>query len=433
MTQRPRLTEAEALTYRKSSLLAMLTYRRPAGSKTEKRFIHEFISPLGTTCDGFGNHYLRIGSAPILWSCHTDTVHKKGGYQELKRVGECTIAVHDACKASNCLGADDTAGVWLMREMIHANVPGLYVFHREEEIGSNGSRWIAANNAKLLEGIKFAVALDRKGFTDVITHQGVRTCSDEFAKSMGAQLGMNYVPSQFGMFTDTKNYRGLIGECTNLSVGYHGAHSSSETLDGIHLFALRDKLISLDVNALIEKRKAGEADKYDWTYGSEYYGYPSDYWGGDDYRRTYGSYSRSYYGHTPTADESYWGKVKKHYGRGSHTSITKQWDRKTQTFKIVTKTTYYPKPTTSVPVVKPASVPVVSQKKDLITLPDRVMQGEEYSDNELDELTSNPHLAMETIVRNHPEEVADFLEQYGIDVSEIADHIQDVLGYIRLR
>lgn len=264
-------------------LLKMLTTRRPAGSAAERAFIRAYIRPLGATPDAAGNYSLRIGNAPVLWSCHTDTVHSKGGTQAIQKVGRY---IHLAANSkSDCLGADDTAGVWLMREMIRSNVPGLYIFHRAEEKGCIGSRWIAKHRKKSLEGIKYAIALDRKGKQDVITHQLSRSCSDAFAKSAAAQLGMGFKPSPHGVFTDTASYTDLIGECTNLSVGYEGAHHASEMLDANFLDRLREKLINLDVTKLVFSRQPGEVDSYDWV--NEYYRKMDE---------KYGKGRRGYYG-----------------------------------------------------------------------------------------------------------------------------------------
>jgi hypothetical protein len=172
-------------------LLEMLSYRRPGGSKTERKFIRRYLAPLSMQIDQYGNHIKRIGDAPILWSCHTDTVHKFGGRQHTK-IQSNIVSANDA--QSNCLGADCTAGVWLMTEMIRANIPGLYVFHREEESGGMGSNWLLKNTPELLEGIKYAIAFDRRGNKSVITHQfGGRCCSDAFAASLANAIGMEHV------------------------------------------------------------------------------------------------------------------------------------------------------------------------------------------------------------------------------------------------
>src|SRR5579864_6491645 len=106
MTQQERGPEVE------NSLIAMLSFRRPAGSRSERKFISKFIWPLGVETDRKGNLFKRIGTAPIMWSSHTDSVHRMGGLQDLIRVGDFGIGVSTKSK-SNCLGADDAAGVWL--------------------------------------------------------------------------------------------------------------------------------------------------------------------------------------------------------------------------------------------------------------------------------------------------------------------------------
>jgi hypothetical protein len=249
-----------------AELMAMLSMRRPAWSKTERSFIKRFIRPLGMQEDAFGNLYKRIGTAPILWSSHTDTVHHSGGTQLLSlRSGVVT----QADKQSNCLGADCTAGVWLMAEMIRAGREGLYVFHRAEEIGGKGSSFIAHDTPALLDGILYAVAFDRRGTHSVITHQGARCCSESFSASLGLALGMGHSSDSGGTFTDTANYVDLIGECSNLSVGYAHEHTKRESLDVAYLMALRDALVALDPAVLVSERKPGEADPDDWQFNWE--------------------------------------------------------------------------------------------------------------------------------------------------------------------
>lgn len=256
-----------------TTLVEMLGYRRPAGSKTERKFIRRFIEPLGVQRDALGNLIKRIGNAPVLWSCHTDSVHREGGMQNIDlKDGFCIGLSPQSC--SNCLGADDAVGVYLMREMILAERPGLYVFHRSEECGGYGSNFIAQDTPALLKGIRFAIALDRRGKSDVITHQaGGRCCSDAFAESLTKALGGAYAPCDTGMFTDTANYTDLIGECTNVSVGYSGEHTAKEALDLRHVLALREALLDLDHTALEFSRKPGEHDPFDdqwgWPYGED--------------------------------------------------------------------------------------------------------------------------------------------------------------------
>jgi len=250
----------------------MLTYCRPAYSKTDEAFIDNFIKPVGVISDKAGNLVKVIGDNPtVMWSCHTDTVHSKEGFQAVDFKGQY-IRRKDQKEKKACLGADDTAGVWLMLEMIRAKKDGMYIFHRAEEVGGKGSSYIEKHTPELLDGIKYAIALDRKGTRDVITHQGMmRCCSNEFAGSLADAIGMKYKPDDTGSFTDTDNYTDLVGECTNLSIGYEYAHSSKEILDAGFLMKLRQRLIDLDYSKLKEKRKKGEEDPdYHRNYGYWY-------------------------------------------------------------------------------------------------------------------------------------------------------------------
>lgn len=245
-----------------AELLDMLSYRRPAGSRTERKFIREHLVPLGVEPDLFGNLILRIGAAPVLWSSHTDTVHRQGGNQILGQ-SKGLLCVYD--KNSNCLGADDTAGVWLMAQMIREQVPGLYVFHRQEESGGVGSSHIAYDTPELLDGIECAIAFDRRGTDSIITHQGGRCCSDVFADALSAEIGLGFSPDSGGIFTDTANYVDLIPECTNVSVGYHNEHSRAETLDSEHLFRLLDSVLRVNMDSLPIVRAAGATEDDKWA------------------------------------------------------------------------------------------------------------------------------------------------------------------------
>lgn len=265
------------------TLLDMLSFRRPHGSRSERRFIAKFLAPLGIERDKFGNLYKIIGDNPqVMWSSHTDTVHVHKGMQELGFAGdEIGLSVKES--VSTCLGADDGAGVFLMHEMILQERPGLYVFHRAEEGGRKGSLWLAKNNPDLLKNIKFAIALDRRAKGSIITFQSSdRCCSEEFSKSLANELKMDFKSDDTGSFTDTYSYIDLIPECTNLSVGYTSAHSKAERQDVAYLFKLRDALMNLDVSKLEQKRNAGDKERKVYTYsgGTHYHGrHGDDDWG----------------------------------------------------------------------------------------------------------------------------------------------------------
>jgi hypothetical protein len=272
------------------TMLHMLAYKRPSGSKTERKFIRQFILPLGVWMDRAGNLYKRIPQSSgacsnVLWSCHTDTVHNAGGTQLVEAVGDTAILPNTS--KSNCLGADDTAGVWLMCELIKARKPGLYIFHRAEEIGLVGSSYIADHTPELLQGIEIAIALDRKGTKDVITfQQGARCASEAFADSLSSGLGMDYHPSPDGVYTDTASYMGLVPECTNISVGYFAQHSRKEVQDLGHLDNLREALLALDLSKLEVARDPSVIDYA--SYGDD----GSAYGGGGGWTDMFGDHDQ---------------------------------------------------------------------------------------------------------------------------------------------
>jgi hypothetical protein len=144
------------------------------------------------------------------------------------------------------LGADDKVGCYIMCRLIKENVGGLYIFHVGEESGGVGSRHISTRSPEVVKGIKRAIAFDRRGHTDIITHQsGGKCASNEFASALADQINAHtpnmapkFAPSSHGVYTDTAEYTGLIPECTNVSCGYNSEHTTNENFDLIWLEAI---------------------------------------------------------------------------------------------------------------------------------------------------------------------------------------------------
>jgi len=264
-------------------LLQMLRYKRPAFGPTEEIFIERFLLPIpGIEKDDYGNLWVSVGEDPnILWSCHTDTVHKTEGIQDLIINGPFVSAnCGKKRKNSNCLGADDTTGVWLMVKMIEAQIPGLYIFHRDEEAGGKGSAFIAEYYDHQLVGIEFAIAFDRKGYNSVITKQHGRCCSDAFADTLiDALAPLDFKKDPTGVFTDTANYTDIIGECTNLSIGYFDQHGPKESQNWAFANRLLEVILAADFSGLLGFRNPGEKEVYVPYQG----GYRGPYQGGQDY------------------------------------------------------------------------------------------------------------------------------------------------------
>lgn len=243
----------------------MLTYKRHHESATEMAFIRRYIDVVpGMLHDEFGNRFIDIGrgKSRVMWSAHTDTVHPSGGegFQKVCVNDDGHLALAKG-EYARCLGADDGAGVFILLELIYQQKPGLYVFHRGEEKGRLGSKFIAENYPGLLANIDYCIAFDRKSYGSVITHQrGRRTCSQGFVNDLARMMdGELYLEADDGgSYTDSATYDEIIPECTNISVGYDRQHTSSETLDTDYLFAVCSAFITnFDETKLSVHQEAG--------------------------------------------------------------------------------------------------------------------------------------------------------------------------------
>jgi len=208
-------------------LMALLDTSTP--HKNEK-LIHELLPP-GGEFDECGNYWLRVvGDSKTLFCCHLDTV---GGSPEKTEPFYYNGYIYSMAfsPSSSCLGGDDRCGILCLTSLIYAGVPGTYLFHVGEEKGTVGASFVA----KKYDMTEFqrAIEFDRRGTTSVITVMMgmVRTCSEDFAKALSEQIGLEFKPDDTGAFTDVFEYQDMIPECTNLSVGYQYEHSSSEKIN----------------------------------------------------------------------------------------------------------------------------------------------------------------------------------------------------------
>mgnify|MGYP006420709627 CR=1 FL=1 len=287
------------LEYREKTLIEMLEYKRPNGSYSETNFINRFIKPHTDLTDEYGNCYAFIDGIDnrelptLLFTAHTDTVHKTSGKQEINIIiGKDNPAVNlwngvednrfAIVNKSECLGADDAVGVFLQLAMIQYfkeyppqhNIA--FAFYKNEENGGVGSAATLETKNKLLitilENIDKVISLDRAGYDDIITTQGARCCSDKFAAQFKDHF--SFTPAR-GSFTDSANFTDEFSnsgfkECTNLSVGYFNQHGKNESVDLTFVIdILLPKLLSFNWGDLKVYREFNEADEFDF-YKSSY-------------------------------------------------------------------------------------------------------------------------------------------------------------------
>lgn len=234
----------------------------------------------------------------VLFSCHVDTVDDLAssqiGYTKKlmydANFGHIMLD-NDAEKKFGCLGADDGVGIWIMLTMMSQAKPGTYLFHRGEECGGVSAKAIAKTDQEWLRTFDLAVAFDRPRGNEIITHQGGARCaSDKAGKALAKALntyGMIYDISDRGVYTDTKEYRGLVPECFNLGVGYTNQHTSREVLDYAFCTALAIAAIAVDWDSIPVDRTP------EWT-GYEFKGWGKGGWNGAHGYGTPSGYGQDY-------------------------------------------------------------------------------------------------------------------------------------------
>lgn len=225
--------------------------------------------------DKFGNYYYQIGSSRTVFASHLDTACKN--YQRINHIIEDNMVKTDG---TTILGADDKAGVTLLLWLIKNKIPGLYYFFIGEEVGCIGSG--KASILEIFKNYDRIVSFDRRGTESVITHQSyVRTCSDEFALALSKQLNqygdLKYEIDDTGVYTDSAEFKEVIPECTNISVGYYNEHTTKESQDLIHLTKLALSIVDVDWENLPTIRDQKIREYKDWSDYSKYATYDTTY------------------------------------------------------------------------------------------------------------------------------------------------------------
>jgi hypothetical protein len=248
-----------------TTLDVMLSMKRPHDGTNEKNALGYILLNIPSdavwTFDDVGNlhvDYRLTAANRTLFTAHVDTVHHDDGPNKIRKTDSVWFA------DGSQLGADDGSGIALLMHMMTNEVRAYYLFTVGEECGGVGAKFVAKNNAELLSQFDRAVAFDRRGTSDVITHQGYGRCaSDDFAEALSDRLnacGMLYMPCDSGVYTDTAEFTDVIPECTNISVGYAREHSTDEAQDILHYRALADAVISFSWDDLPVTRDPKVAD-----------------------------------------------------------------------------------------------------------------------------------------------------------------------------
>jgi len=254
----------------------------------------EPILPKGWKKDSHGNYYYLIGeNITTMFSCHLDTADS-GQPKKITHEIDGKIVKTDG---KTILGGDDKAGAAIIIYMIQKKFPGLYYFFIGEEKGCIGSRALArqleSNKDGIYEKINKVVALDRRGYDNLITFQmGERNCSDAFADALIKEFeaaGVKYVKDPSGAVTDSHHFAEIIPECTNLSVGYDMQHTMRESQDIEFLQKLADAFLKVNWEGLPAERdpKKVERRTYYSTRSSRYNDWGDEWWDTRGYSSNY--------------------------------------------------------------------------------------------------------------------------------------------------
>lgn len=263
-------------------LFEALSTKRGHETQTEAQFVAKLIKHLASfgkhpvRIDAAGNIYYKQGETKTLFVAHTDTVHRRNGANSMKLYKQANVrfkkvsveSLEKACTVTadgDALGADDGAGVAILCHMLTSDVPGCYIFTRGEECGGIGATFIAENHTQFLSKYDRAICFDRRGYSDVITHQGGTRCaSDAFGQAVADALNDNdllYEPSDEGVYTDCKEFIDFVPECINISTGYHSEHGEREWLNLTHWRKLAQAAVSIDWESLPTERDPLEPDE----------------------------------------------------------------------------------------------------------------------------------------------------------------------------
>ena len=227
------------------AFMGLISWTIPAGY--ERAYYGAVLKKLGWKYQE-GVYLYGVGGSATLFTAHLDTVARIPAKLTLFNSNGLVY-----CGGGLTLGADDRAGVALILWLAHTmRLPGKYMLCTGEEVGCVGVQdfLYSPHSAPFLRDTAVCISLDRKGYSDIITHQmRGQLASDMFAEVLADELraqGLYYAPSSAGLFTDSAYLPDIIPQIVNLSVGYHGAHTASEFQDTTFLNKLGNALANLD-------------------------------------------------------------------------------------------------------------------------------------------------------------------------------------------
>jgi putative aminopeptidase FrvX len=217
-------------------LSSLYLINNKSGSEAEiKTFILQQLLGLDLVVetDDYGNIFITKGitdSYPCV-TAHLDEIH-----QPVKRkivIDNGVVRAVDYNGESVGCGADDKNGLWIAIRLLHSTaILKVALFVEEEKDGEiAGCRGSRACSMSFFDNVKYILAVDRKGNSDVVIYSkksDVKLCDEGFIPSnLLEKYGYKCVS---GGRTDVValKERGLQLSCCNISCGYYNAHKNDE-------------------------------------------------------------------------------------------------------------------------------------------------------------------------------------------------------------
>jgi len=190
--------------------------------KNMSQFIQHYLKKRGIKYRTLGNQVYNILPDTVLLSAHIDQV----GRTPITFLFENNKGI----AGDGNLGADDKNGVWILLKVLEEfNGRVSFIFSDQEESGGNIKQIFNLDKTKkIIETIKYALVLDRRGNSDIIGARNDYCVEDLEAdiEQVSDDHNLGYKIER-GLWSDADEISNHVS-CVNLSVGYHAPHSTFE-------------------------------------------------------------------------------------------------------------------------------------------------------------------------------------------------------------
>ena len=219
------------------------------------------------------------GDLPIMLTAHLDTVYTQPVINFNDENGIIT--------SPQGIGADDRAGIFIIKKLIEKGYRPFVLLCTDEEIGSVGASEFVKDRSvyKLCEPVKYILELDRRGTNDAVYYDCDNKDFSEYIEHITSYKEAS------GSFSDISVIAPALGvAAVNLSVGYENEHSGPTERFSLkackNTIQAVEKLIKDEKNAskfvYIERKYDYHSYAYDREFRN-YYGYDTFSDDGYDY------------------------------------------------------------------------------------------------------------------------------------------------------